>query len=175
MAVLPLRYFPDQVLRQKAKRVSKIDDRLQRLFNDMIETMHAAEGVGLAAPQIGISLRIAVIGLPEEEPIVLVNPELIKKEGERSVLEGCLSLPGYRAELTRAEKVKVKALDRTGKELRLKADGLLAQALEHEIDHLNGKLYIDLLDSPDKLQKVEQEETIPEVAASAKPAAVVSS
>jgi len=124
----------------------------------MLETMPAVDGVGLAAPQIGIALRVAVIGIPEEEPIVLVNPEIIKKSGERTIEEGCLSIPGYRGEITRSVSVTVKSRDRQGKEFRLKATELLAQALEHEIDHLNGVLYIDHLDSPDKLYRIESEE-----------------
>lgn len=158
MAVLPIVVHPDPVLRHKAKRVSHIDEPLNRLIDDMIETMNDASGVGLAAPQVGISFKIAVIGIPEEEVIVLVNPEVVKKSGERTVIEGCLSIPGYRGEIKRSEQVTVKALDRRGKAFRIKADELLAEALEHEIDHLNGILYIDHLESPDKLEKVEVSE-----------------
>jgi peptide deformylase len=129
----------------------------------MIETMYQASGAGLAAPQVGVSLKIAVIGMPEEEVIVLVNPEVVKKTGERVVVEGCLSVPGYRGEIKRAEKVTVKALDRNGKAFRIKADDLLAEVLEHEIDHLNGILYIDLLESTDKLEKIEMDEDTPEI------------
>ncbi len=126
----------------------------------MIETMHAVPGrVGLAAPQVGVSLRVIVIGLPEEEDIVLINPEVVRRAGERLVEEGCLSLPGYIGEIKRAESVKVKGRDQNGKEIRIKADELLAQALEHEIDHLNGVLYIDYLEGMDKLHKIELEET----------------
>ena len=163
MAVLAIRIFPDPVLRQKARRVATIDNSIQRLIDDMIETMYDAPGVGLAAPQVGVSLRVMVLGMPEEEPIALINPQFIKKEGERSVVEGCLSIPEYRGEIQRAERVRVKGLDRQGKELRLRAEGLLAQALEHEIDHLNGVLYIDLLESPEKLTKIEEEDTATEV------------
>lgn len=158
MSVLPIRIAPDPVLRQKAKRIRNIDISLERLIDDMLETLPAASGVGLAAPQVGISLQLAVIWLPEEEePIVLVNPEVIRKSGERTVEEGCLSIPGYRGEITRAASVTVKARDRKLKEFRLKATGLLAQALEHEIDHLNGILYIDHLESPDRLYRIEDE------------------
>lgn len=126
----------------------------------MIETMHAVPGrVGLAAPQVGVSLRVIVIGLPEEEDIVLINPEIVRRAGERLVEEGCLSLPGYIGEIKRAESVKVKGRDQNGKEIRIKANDLLAQALEHEIDHLNGVLYIDYLEGMDKLHKIELEET----------------
>lgn len=154
MAVLDIRFLPDPVLRQKAKRVRSVDSLIHKLIDDMIETMHACSGVGLAAPQVGVSLKVAVIEVPGEEVITLINPEVIRRKGERIVEEGCLSVPGYKGEIKRSEMVKVKGLDRNGKEIRLKAEGLLAQALEHEIDHLNGILYIDHLESPDKLQKL---------------------
>ena len=157
MAVLPIRAAPDPVLRQKAKRVKTVDGSIKKLASDMIETMHSASGVGLAAPQVGVSLRVIVIGLPEEEEIVLINPEIVRKKGERSVTEGCLSVPGYFGEIKRAESVTAKGRDAKGKEIRIKASDLLAQALEHEIDHINGVLYIDHLESTDKLQKVEAE------------------
>jgi len=163
MAVLPIVTHPDPVLRRKAKRVNRVDESLNRLIDDMIETMHHASGAGLAAPQVGVSLKIAVIGMPDEDIIVLVNPEVVKKSGERTVIEGCLSIPGYRGEIKRAEQVTVKAFDRKGKSFRIKADELLAEALEHEIDHLNGVLYIDLLESPDKLEKITDEESTPEI------------
>ncbi len=159
MSVIPIRVLPDPVLRQKAKRVRAIDGSIQKLISDMIETMHAVPGrVGLAAPQVGISLRVIVIGIPEEEDIVLINPELVRRKGERLVNEGCLSVPGYFGEIKRAESVTAKGLDQSGKGIRIKADELLAQALEHEIDHLNGVLYIDRLESMDKLRKIEPEE-----------------
>ena len=163
MAVLPIVTHPDPVLRRKAKRVNRVDESLNRLIDDMIETMRHASGAGLAAPQVGVSLKIAVIGMPDEDIIVLVNPEVVKKSGERTVIEGCLSIPGYRGEIKRAEQVTVKAFDRSGKTFRIKADELLAEALEHEIDHLNGVLYIDLLESPDKLEKITDEESTPEI------------
>ena len=160
MSVFSIRTLPDPVLRRKAKRVRTIDGSIKKLIEDMLETMHADPGrAGLAAPQIGVSLRVIVIGIPGEEDIVLINPEIVKKSGERLLDEGCLSLPGYFAEIKRAESVTVKGGDRNGKEIRIKATGLLAQVLEHEIDHLNGQLYIDYLESMDKLRKVEGEET----------------
>ena len=159
MAVLPIRVFPDPVLKQKAKRVRTIDGSIRKLINDMLETMHSTPGrVGLAAPQIGVSLRVIVIGIPEQEEIVLINPEIVRKTGERLIDEGCLSVPGYFGQIERAESVAVKGRNQNGKEIRIKADGLLAQALEHEIDHLNGTLYLDHLESKDKLHKVEPEE-----------------
>ncbi|MEK7248574.1 MAG: peptide deformylase [Chloroflexota bacterium] len=156
MAVHPITYLPNPVLRQKAKRVPRIDASIHRLIEDMIDSMHEANGVGLAAPQIGVSLRVVVIGLPDEESFALINPEIVKVSGERALDEGCLSVPGYRAEVTRHSLVVAKALSPEGKEVRIKArDDLLAQALEHEIDHVNGILYIDHLPSLDLLEKVE--------------------
>ena len=154
MAVIKVRTLPDPVLRQKAKRVNKVDSSIQKLIDDMIDTMRAVSGVGLAAPQIGVSLRIAVIEMPGEEVITLINPEVIKRQGERVVEEACLSVPGYQGEINRSVIVKVKAQDRQGKEIRLKCEDLLAQALEHEIDHLNGTLYIDHVESSDKLFEI---------------------
>ena len=155
MAVIPIRILPDPVLRRKAKRVSRMDGSIHRLIDDMIETMHQASGVGLAANQIGVPLRVAVIGMPDEEELVLINPEIIKTTGERLINEGCLSIPGYVAQVQRAETVRIKARNREGKEVRLRGEELLAQALQHEIDHLNGVLYIDHLNSMDELRPVE--------------------
>ncbi len=159
MTVLNLRTLPDPVLRQKARRVTRIDDTLQKLIDDMIDTMRAASGVGLAANQVGVLQRVVVIEIPEEEEVrVLINPEITRREGERVVEEGCLSIPGYRGELTRSLKVRARALDRDGNTVRIRAEGLLAQALEHETDHINGTLYIDHLESSDKLWKLEPQE-----------------
>jgi len=158
MAVLLIRIAPDSVLRQKSKRVRTIDGSVQRLIGDMIETLHAVPGrAGLAAPQVGVPLRVIVIGMPEEEDIVLINPEIVHRTGERWVTEGCLSIPGYFGEIKRTQAVTVKGRDLSGKKIRIKAEEFLAQALEHEIDHLNGVLYIDHLESADKLHKVEPE------------------
>ena len=158
MAIIPIRVVPAPVLRQKSKRVRNIDGSIKKLIEDMQETMHSAGGVGLAAPQLGTLLRVIVIGIAEEEDIVLINPEVVRRTGERVVDEGCLSIPGYIGQIKRAESVRVKGRDQNGKEIRIKASELLAQALEHEIDHLNGVLYIDYLDSIDKLRKLEPEE-----------------
>lgn len=162
MAVIPIRYLPDPVLRQKAKKVPKIDKSIHRLIEDMIDSMYAANGVGLAAPQIGVSLRVIVLGMPEEEPFALVNPEIVKRSGERVLDEGCLSVPGYRGRVTRSMTVVAKGIDpQTGKMRRLKeTDTLLAQALEHEIDHINGTLYVDHLESEDDLEEIEPGEPI---------------
>jgi peptide deformylase len=155
MAVLPIRTLPDPVLRRKTRRVTTIDKSVKKLVADMLETLHADEGrVGLAAPQVGVSLRVTVIGLPEEDDIILINPEIVRRKGERLVSEGCLSVPGYYGELKRAEAVTAKGLDISGKPVRVRAEGLLAQALEHEIDHLDGKLYIDHPGCLDTLRKV---------------------
>jgi peptide deformylase len=159
MAVLPIRTVPDPILRKKTKRVSSIDKSIKKLVADMRETLHADTGrVGLAAPQVGVSLRITVIGIPEEEDLILINGEIVRRKGQRLVSEGCLSIPGYVGELYRAESVTAKGLDINGKEIRIKAEGLLSQALEHEIDHLNGTLYIDRLESTDTLRKIEPED-----------------
>jgi len=124
----------------------------------MRETMHAAPGVGLAAPQVGIPLRVIVIGLPEQEDIVLINPEVVRRKGERLIDEGCLSIPGYVGQVNRAVSVTVKGRDPTGKQVRIRAEELLAQALEHEINHLNGVLYIDQLVGMTEPRKIEPPE-----------------
>lgn len=146
------------VLHQKAKRVGNINNSVQKLIDDMIDTMRYTNGVGLAAPQVGIPLQVIVIELPDvDDVITLINPEVVKRSGERELTEGCLSLPGYRGEIKRSESVIVKGRDRQGKQIRIKADGLLAHALEHEIDHVNGIVYVDHLDDKDKLYKIEPE------------------
>ncbi|MBI4289645.1 MAG: peptide deformylase [Chloroflexi bacterium] len=163
MAILPLSYHPDPVLRQKAKRLKEkdINDSLQKLIDDMIETMRAVHGVGLAAPQVGISLRLAVIEVPQTAaagPLVLINPEIVSRSGEREVEEGCLSLPGFRGKLKRSVKVTVRARDRNGRDYKIRGEDLLAEALEHELDHLNGTLYIDHMEEGEKPFKIEPEE-----------------
>jgi peptide deformylase len=157
MAVLKIRTNPDPALRKKAKKVTSLDSSVQKLIDDMIETLEESQGVGLAANQVGVPLRIVVIHMPDKEDyIVLINPEIVEKQGQRLVVEGCLSIPGYQAEITRSEMVKVKAKDRTGKLIRKKAsNNLLAHCMEHEIDHLNGILYIDYLKDTDQLVKTE--------------------
>ena len=155
MAVKTIRQIPDPILRRKTKRVLKIDKSVIELVEDMMDTLEKSDGAGLAAPQIGVSLRVAVLWMPEEEPFAIINPEVLKRIGEREVEEGCLSLLGYQGKIKRSVSVTVKCLDIEGKPLRIKATELLAQALEHEIDHLNGVLYIDHLESPDKLYKLE--------------------
>ena len=157
MAIVSIYEFPHEVLRKKARKVKKLDKSVDRIAQDLVDTMQNAQGVGLAANQIGVLKRIIAIQLPEEDPRVYINPEIIDKEGEREVTEACLSVPGYRAVITRSIFVKAKAWDRQWKDVRVKAEGLFAQALEHEIDHLNGILYMDHLKQHEKLEKVEPE------------------
>jgi len=156
MAVLTMRHFPDPLLKQKAKRVPIIDKSVQKLIDDMVETMQQVGGVGLAAPQVGVSRRVVVLQMPDEEPMAIINPEIVKRRGEREVSEACLSVPGYAGKIKRSESVTVKGLNRQGKPIRIKADNLMAQALQHELDHLNGVLYIDHIESQDNLFKVER-------------------
>jgi len=152
MAIREIRAYPDPVLRNKTARVEKVDESLDGLIQDMVETMHAAPGVGLAANQVGVPLQLAVIDLSAREDagdrhplIVLINPEIISSEGTAVEEEGCLSISDFSEKVKRAAKVKVRAQDRTGKTFDLEAEGLLAKALQHEIDHLNGLLFVDRL------------------------------
>ena len=155
MAIMEMRLLPDPILRKQAKKVAKVTPQLTTLVENMVETMRDQRGVGLAANQVGSLQKAAVIETPDmEEPLVLINPEVMKAEGERQVEEGCLSVPGYRGLVNRSETVRVKAMGLDGKTYRLNADDLLAQALEHEIDHLNGILYIDHLVSHESLYKI---------------------
>ena len=157
MAIIPILVLPNPVLRRKANKVKKSDKGIKQLVENMIDTMRDANGVGLAANQIGILQRIAVIQLPDEEKVtVLINPELIEKQGKREIEEGCLSLPGYHGLVTRSETVSVKAMDLNWKKQIINADGLMAQALEHEIDHLNGNVYVERLVSKNKIWKIEK-------------------
>ncbi len=153
MAIRPIMVLGNPVLRQKARKVSRIDRSIAKLVEDMVQTMRDAPGVGLAAPQIGVPLRVAVIETEPETVHVIINPEIVKLEGEHVLDEGCLSVPGYWAQVKRGERVTVKARDLKGKEIRLSGDGLLGQALQHEIDHLNGMVYVDRLDSLDDLRR----------------------
>ena len=152
MTVREIRKYPDPLLHQKTSRIETIDVTLRRLIDDMVETMHAAPGVGLAANQIGVPLQVAVIDLSTQEEavrrhplLVIINPEILSLEGAVIEEEGCLSIPEYTEKVKRAQKVKVRALDREGKLFEIEAEGLLAKALQHEIDHLNGVLFIDRL------------------------------
>lgn len=165
MAVRTILTADAPVLRQKARRVKQFNEALRSLVADMFETLHAAHGVGLAAPQIGVALRLAVIEIPADEEndipakqYVLCNPEIVKCSGEETDEEGCLSLPGYVGEVTRAAVVTVKGFSAEGKPVRIKGEGLLARALQHELDHLDGILFVDRLESLDKLRRVGEEE-----------------
>jgi peptide deformylase len=152
MAIRTIRVYPDPVLRTKTAHVKKIDGSLDGLIQDMVETMHAAPGVGLAANQVGVSLQLAVIDLSSREDaedrhplLVFINPEIISQEGAAVEEEGCLSIPDFSEKVKRAAKVRVRAQDRTGKTFEIEAEGLLAKAFQHEIDHLNGLLFVDHL------------------------------
>ena len=178
MTVLRMRFLPDPILNQQAKKVGKARSNMKKFTDDMIETMHSQQGVGLAANQIGSLQKMAVIQLPEwEEAMVLINPEIVMQEGEREIEEGCLSIPGYRGMVKRSVSVRARAIGLDGKVMRIKADELFAQALEHEIDHLNGILYIDRLVSPDSIWKMthppEGEEEVDEEEEETSHAAVV--
>ena len=154
MALLKIYTGAAPVLRRRARPIRRVTAATRQLAEDMLETMRAAPGVGLAAPQVGVPLRLAVIEV-EDKITVIINPEIVKRSGEVELDEGCLSVPGFWGKLMRAEKVTVKARDRHGKEFRRAAEGLLAQAFQHEIDHLDGLLYIDRMESLDKLQRSE--------------------
>ena len=153
MAIRRILTAEELILRERTKKVSTFDASLHRLLDDMLETMRDAPGVGLAANQIGIPLQVAVTEI-DGTVTELVNPQIVKGSGEQLDWEGCLSIPGYVAEVGRHAKVTVKARDRRGKEFRIKGEELFARALQHEIDHLNGHLYIDLLDSLEELVRV---------------------
>lgn len=145
--ILEIKTFPDEVLRKKSILVEKIDDNIKKLLDDMAETMYEAPGIGLAAPQVGVNKRVVVIDItgPEERSglLKIINPEIISMEGECEGEEGCLSIPQEYADVKRAEKITVKFLNEDGKEQILEADGLLSRAFQHEIDHLDGILFID--------------------------------
>lgn len=147
MAVREIKKYPDGILKERAISVSSIKDIHQRLIDDMIETMYAAPGVGLAAPQVGVSERIIVIDVDKADEgsslIILINPEILGKDGVIESEEGCLSVPGITVRITRAETLVVRGLDRNGHEIRVEGEGLLSRALQHEIDHLNGTLILD--------------------------------
>ncbi len=155
MAILNILQFPDPRLRNKAKPVERVDDAIRQLVDDMFETMYEAPGIGLAAVQVNVAKRVVTIDISEEQddPRVFINPEILAAEGEEESKEGCLSVPGYFDLVKRAEKVRVAALDRDGKPFELETDGLLAVCIQHEIDHLDGKLFVDYL-SGLKRQKV---------------------
>ena len=147
MAVRPIRAYPDTVLRQKAQPVASIDADLQRLIDDMIETMYAAPGIGLAAPQIGVSLQVFVVdvtgGKESEGLMTFINPEIVRLDGRVREDEGCLSVPGIYGLTPRATKVLIRGMNRTGTAIEIEGEGLLARAFQHEMDHLQGLLFFD--------------------------------
>ena len=147
MAQLQILEFPDPRLRARAQPVTEVDAALRTLIDDMFETMYAAPGIGLAATQVNVAKRLLVIDLSErhDQPLVLINPEVLAREGVEETEEGCLSVPGYFEKVTRAERIRVRALDRDGQPIEFAADGLLAVCIQHEIDHLDGKLFVDYL------------------------------
>ena len=157
MSVVQVLQFPDERLRTGAAPVKEVNADIQRIVDDMFETMYAEEGIGLAATQVDIHQRIIVIDVSEnrDEKLVLINPELLESSGETGIEEGCLSIPEQRALVPRAERVKIRALDREGKSYELETDGLLAICIQHEMDHLMGKLFVDYL-SPLKRQRIRQ-------------------
>ncbi len=158
MAIRIIRKDGDEILRKKSREVEVVDEKIREILDDMVDTMHQFNGVGLAGPQIGILKRLVVIDLYDDNgPIKLVNPKIIKQEGEQEVEEGCLSFPNEFAKIIRPAKVKIEALNENGKKITIKAEGLLAQAISHELDHLDGILFIDKI-IPGTLEYVEPEE-----------------
>jgi peptide deformylase len=147
MAILDILHFPDPRLRTVAQPVTEVDASLRQLIDDMFETMYTAPGIGLAATQVNVDKRVVVIDISEEKerPLCLINPEILELSGTEEMEEGCLSVPGFYETVQRAEQVRVRALDRDGKPFELEAGGLLAVCIQHEIDHLDGKLFVDYL------------------------------
>jgi peptide deformylase len=147
MAKLQILHFPDPRLRKTAKPVEKVDDEIRRLVDDMFETMYDAPGIGLAATQVDVDKQVIVIDVSEDknQPLCLINPMILRAEGTEEMEEGCLSVPGVYDLVQRAEKVEVRALDRNGEPFEMEANGLLAVCIQHEIDHLDGKLFVDYL------------------------------
>ncbi len=155
LSILSILEFPDERLRKKAEIVKTVDDKIKKLVDDMLETMYQSHGIGLAATQVNVHQRIVVIDVSEEKdtPLCLINPEIIEKDGVKESEEGCLSVPGFFEKVTRAEHIVVKALDRSGEPFELSARDLLAVCVQHELDHLNGKLFVDYI-SPLKRQRI---------------------
>ena len=158
MAIREILEIPHPMLRQRARKIRRVDKKLLELAYDMVDTMREAGGVGLAANQVGELKRLIVIQLPEEEEArIYINPEILRREGQREVEEGCLSYPGYKGTVNRSMWVKFGAIDHTETAVKIKAECLLAQALEHEVDHLNGILYLDHLANHSKLYPVDED------------------
>ena len=157
MSILSILEFPDERLRKKAALVKTVDDKIKKLVDDMLETMYESHGVGLAATQVNVHQRVVIIDVSEEkdEPLCLINPEIIEKDGVKESEEGCLSVPGFFEKVTRAEHIIVKALNRDGESFQFDARDLLAVCVQHELDHLNGKLFVDYI-SPLKRQRIKK-------------------
>ena len=157
MALLEILHFPDPRLRLKARPVTRVDDQVRQIVKDMFETMYQAPGIGLAATQVNIQLEVIVIDVSEDkdQPLCLINPKIIDSDGTEEMQEGCLSVPGFYESVTRAEKVKIQALNENGESFELEADDLLAVCIQHEMDHLQGKLFVDYL-SPLKRQRIKK-------------------
>ncbi|MEI6332929.1 MAG: peptide deformylase [Methylococcaceae bacterium] len=149
MGILTILEFPDERLRKKAALVKTVDDKIKKLVDDMLQTMYDSHGVGLAATQVDVHQRVIVIDVSEEkdDPIFLINPEIIEKDGVKESEEGCLSVPGFFEKVKRAEHIRVKALNRDGQSFEFEARDLLAVCVQHEMDHLNGKLFVDYISS----------------------------
>jgi len=147
MAILQILRYPDSRLRNKATPVNQVDKAVEKLIDDMLDTMYKAPGIGLAATQVNVAKRVLVLDISEahDEPLCLINPEILAREGEEKAEEGCLSVPEVYEEIVRASKIQVQALDRNGDLLKFEAEGLLAVCIQHEIDHLDGKLFVDYL------------------------------
>jgi peptide deformylase len=161
MAIRLIAKHPDPVLRERAQEVTKFNASLHKLLDDMADTMYDADGVGLAAPQVGILKRIFVVDADEEHGLIeLVNPEIVSKEGEQLSAEGCLSIPGLQGDVRRANKVVIKGLDRHGQPVQYEGTELMARALQHELDHLNGVLFIDLAESVYEARKLAPEQDV---------------
>lgn len=164
MSVRQIRLLGDSVLREKARKVNRFGDKLKALMDDMAETMRTANGVGLAAPQVGVPQRVIVVEIPEEEDepgsgqlYAIANPEIVRTSDEiADGVEGCLSIPGYVGEVARHDTITIRGQDSRGRKIRIKAQGFLARVFQHEIDHLEGVLFIDKLTEPDRIWRVEE-------------------
>jgi len=153
MTILPIRIFPDPILRKRSEEIIEINEDVINFGYEMLETMQSAKGIGLAAPQVGKLIRMVTIQIPENEPIIMINPHIAKRKGTRDVQEGCLSIPGFTGLVERSISIDAKYIDQNKGKIKLTAEELLSQAIEHEIDHLNGIMYVDHLKSHENLYK----------------------
>lgn len=174
MTILNILHYPDPRLRNRAKAVEAVDEGIRRLLDDMLETMYAAPGIGLAATQVDVPKRVVVVDVSEDRsrPLCLINPEILDRRGQEAMDEGCLSVPGVYDSVTRSAWIRVRALDPQGETFELEADGLLAVCIQHEIDHLDGKLFVDYLSGLKRQRirrKLEKEKRYPSKDAAASP------